>query len=174
MKRGAPLLGATLALASVGWSHASMEPARATAIRSFTISLHAPVDVALAAFGPTQESKWSPDWTPRFVVLSGPADDPDFAVFETGSEEHPTLWTLTQHDRQRHHIQYVSLQTDALHTVIDVDCATIGPGLTRATVTYRRTALRTDRNAAVEQFAQHFTSQADHWQDAMNRYLEGR
>jgi hypothetical protein len=165
---------ATLAVLSLASPHAAMEPERATASRSFTISLHAPVDAALAAFGPTQESKWAPDWAPRFITVSGPVDDPDFAVFETGSEEHPTLWTLTQHDRQRHHIQYVSVQADALHTVIDVDCATIGPGLTRATVTYRRTALRTVHNPAVEHFAEHFASQADHWQDAINRYLERR
>ena len=92
----------------------------ASAVRSITIGLHAPVDAALAAFGPTQESRWAPGWAPRFLMTTGPSDDPDSAVFETGAADKPTTWALTQHDRQNHRIQYVSVQPLALLTVIDV------------------------------------------------------
>jgi hypothetical protein len=145
-----------------------------TAERSITIALHASVDTALAAFGPTQESQWAPTWAPRFLATTGPSDDPDFAIFETGAVETPITWALTQHDRQHHHLQYVSVQPLALVTVIDVVCVPAGPDETRATITYRRTALRPAFDGAVDDFAAHFASQADHWQAAMNHYLEHR
>ena len=49
-----------------------------------------------------------------------------------------------------------------------------GPDETRATITYHRTALRAEFNVAIEDFVLHFTSQADHWQAAMNGYLQHR
>ena len=143
-------------------------------MRSVTIALHAPVDAALAAFGPTQESRWAPTWAPRVLSTTGPSEDPDSAVFETGPDSQPTIWALSQHDRQNHRIQYVNVQPGALVTVIEVTCVPTGPAETLATITYRRTALRTTFNSAVEDFARHFTSQADHWQAAMNAYLEHR
>lgn len=148
------------------------QSAPASATRQISITLRAPVDVALAAFGPAQESKWAPGWKPHYLSSSGPADDPDAAVFTTGTDERPTTWVMTAHDRAQHTIQYVSVLPGAVLTVIDIACVSKGARQTSATITYRRTALRPESTALVEDFANHFASQADHWQEALNRYLE--
>ena len=47
----------------------------------------------------------------------------------------------------------------------------MGKNHSRATVTYRRTALSQEADEGVEAFALHFPEQREHWQNAINRRL---
>jgi hypothetical protein len=145
-----------------------------SATRSLSIVLNAPIDECLAAFGPVEEQKWDPDFSPHFIVRTGPEEDPDYAVFSTDSEAGPATWVLSQHDRSKHSMQYVSVRPNLLVTVIDIHCVHADAARSRATVTYHRTSLASDSNQLVEQFAQHFGSQKSHWQDTMNAYFAKR
>jgi hypothetical protein len=145
-----------------------------SATRSLSFVLNAPVDECLAAFGPVEEQKWDPDFSPHFIVRTGPEGDPDYAVFATESAAGPATWVLSQHDRSMHSMQYVSVRPNLLVTVIDIHCVQADAARSRATVMYHRTALASDSNQLVEDFAHHFESQKTHWRDAMNAYFAKR
>ena len=171
------LIAATTMLAGV--HQARPEPAAPahspkSATRSLSLVLNAPLERCLAAFGPVEEQSWEPDFSPHFIVRTGSEEDPDYAVFTTMSEAGPATWVLSQHDRSKHFMQYVSVRPNLLVTVIDIHCVHADAARSHATVTYHRTALVSDSNQLVEEFAQHFESQKTHWQDTMNAYFAKR
>jgi hypothetical protein len=143
-----------------------------SAERSISLSLHADVPLALRAFGPAEERLWSPGWEPKFIFLQGGAADPDFAVFTITHGTSESFWTLSNHDRQRGTLQYVVFKPGEMLTVIDVRCVAAGEHLTRATVTYRKTALSPEANAQISHFSAHFTEEGNHWEQTIDRYLQ--
>lgn len=171
-----------LALALIGLSSVALEtrPALAQQITQpvaqpveaqFSFTVDAPLDRALALFGPVEETHWSPSFAPRFLALQGPADDPDFAVFETGEQSAPMTWVMAQHDRGSHVIEYVVLHGQAVAMTITIQCERLAAKSTRAIVSYRRVALASEGGPPAEEFRAHIQSQGPQWQQAINSYL---
>ena len=149
-------------------------PPLESAARSFRITLHADADRALRAFGPIEETRWAPEWQPEMFSSTGDRNDPDAAVFRIGHGSSESLWTLSRHDRQRRELQYVVVNAGKMVTVIDIRCSPIDARTTSAEVAYRKVALAAEHNADVRHFAEHFTDQRQHWEKAINAYLDKR
>lgn len=160
-----------LALLSAGYQTAPSGELQ-SAQRSFSIVLHADPERSLKAFGPAEEKRWAPEWDPKFISTEGDASDPDFAVFKIAHGASESIWTLASHDRQRGTLQYVVFNPGKMLTVIDVRCVSAGEHLTRATVTYRKTALAVETNSQVDHFAQHFADEREHWEESIDKYLQ--
>ena len=165
--------GLCLASAACG-AVVAQAPALDSAERSFRITLHADADRALRAFGPIEEARWSPEWHPQMMSAVGDRDDPDFAVFRIAHGTTDSLWTLSRHDRTRRELQYVVVNAGQMLTVIDIRCEALDPQTTSAEIRYRKVALAADHNGEVRHFADHFTDERPHWEQSINRYLDGR
>ena len=151
---------------------AAQAPQLLSARREIVITLQADPPTATPLFGPVMEKGWSPDWHPRFLYRTGPEDQPTFAVFETGSADTPTTWVLTTYDVPGGHLEYVNIRAGHMITVLDIRCSAGEKGTTTARIAYTRTALSPEANSQVEHFAQEFPSQAPHWEQALNSYIQ--
>jgi hypothetical protein len=112
---------------------------RVQAIRSFTIALNAPPDVATLPFGPVAEQGWDSDWRPRFVFPAVP-EDREGAVFTI---DHGSLqtWLLQTWDMRNHIVRYVAFDPGVKLSEITIRVSPQGAGRSQAVVTYRRTGL---------------------------------
>src|SRR5215467_9860841 len=131
-----------------------------SAARSFTINLHTNFDRAFESFGPVEEKKWSPEFSPTFIYRSGTDMHLDFAVFTTSHGAAPIIWVMSAHDRDRGFTQYVNVDPGKTVTVIEIQCVKVRAKQTRATITYRKTALEESSNITVRHFGEHFVEQA--------------
>jgi hypothetical protein len=118
-----------------------------------------------------KEQAWDPDWRPSFLYRTGSQEHPTFAVRTNGPADNQSIWAISEYDLTHRHIQYVSIRPGHLLTLINIRCAAIDRRTSRAEITYRRTALSEESNRTVEHFAQRFTSEARHWEQALNEYL---
>jgi hypothetical protein len=159
---------------AVGETPAAAPAPRPPIQAQFSIVLDAPIDRALAAFGPVQEGYWATGWSPRFLSRAGPDADPDYAVFQTGPDQAPMTWLLVRNDRNAHAISYVVMHGAEIAMSIDIQCDAVRPDQTRATVTYRRTALASAADVPAGEFETHIQGQGPHWQDAINAYLRSK
>ncbi len=166
------LLIAALGIVATLPSLAAQASPLESATRSFTITLHAGFDRAFESFGPVEEKNWSPEFDPAFIYRSGIDMHPDFAVFTTSHGAGQLLWVMSAHDRDRGFTQYVNVDSGKMVTVIEIQCVKVRADQTRATVTYRKTALAESSNVTVQHFAEHFAAQASHWEQAMNDYFD--
>lgn len=154
--------------------HHPPPPIYAHARRSFTISLHAPVREATAAFGALTEMRWSPHWHPHFLQPSPPAEV-EGAIFTVAASGKPDqVWVLQTWDLERHVVRYVAFDPGTKVTRIEIRVRALDASHSTASVTYDRTALGASGNAEVAEFARHFTSEGPEWETAINAYLAGR
>ena len=171
------LTGPLLALGGAPGARAGDAPAPlARETRTMHLSLHGDADVVFPLFGPVRESEWSPEWAPKFVHPSPPAQGPDGAVFTT--EDHsgsPSVWVMTDYDPVARRLRYV-----ILHPGIEVGELSIAvrPGKAKrestADVTYRFTALSDAGNDLIARWIEHFPHVAPHWEERINERLARR
>ncbi len=141
------------------------------AVRSIELALEAPARVATAAFGPVGEKDWAPEWSPRFAYPSEP-QDVEGAVFETGADADPAIWTLQTFDVAGGVVRYVVVEPGKTVTTIAIVVKPVSPHTSTATVTYAETGLGDAGDTHVEHFAAHFAAQRSHWEAALNAYFE--
>jgi hypothetical protein len=140
--------------------------------QSFTFDLPAPVEAATPLFGPVREREWSPEWAPRFLHPSEPVQRAG-AVFTTAGQGGTRLWVLTTYDPAAGHVAYVVNDPDFLLTEIEISVTPNGPRASRATVTYRRSALTGRANDQVEALTPAWAAeQARHWGAAIAAALK--
>ena len=140
--------------------------------RSFTLSLNAPPDVAIKAFGAVAEQGWDPDWHPRFIFPQEP-EDREGAVFNVGDEAHPQTWLYATWDMHDRVVRYVAFDPGEKISVITITVSPDGAGHSLANVHYQRTGLSLDGDTQIQRWADHFVDERPHWQSAINRYLAG-
>jgi len=136
---------------------------------SFTVSLDAAVADAAPLFGPVREGEWVPHWAPQFVHPPEGAqrDGVVFTMTTTGTGR-AQLWVLTEYDPVAGRIAYVVTEPGFLITEIRIRIVPDGAG-SRATVTYRRSALDQAANRLVDALdAEWAAAQTPHWQAAIN------
>ncbi|HZO92516.1 MAG TPA: hypothetical protein VFB22_02010 [Candidatus Baltobacteraceae bacterium] len=133
---------------------------------SITLHLHAGADAAFPLFDPVNETKWDPDWKPRFL---GDAIGEGLA-FVVADGDRRSTWLIDRYDARARTIAYVVFAPSTL-TRIHIDVLPDGDR-SIATVTYTRTALDDAGVEAVEHFVAQFPAQAPHWESAINGYLD--
>ena len=141
--------------------------------QSFTIRLHAPVADALPLFGPVREAEWAPHWEPKFLHQPR-GTQAEGAVFTVSAEHNSgSLWVLTEYDLEAGRIAYVTIIPDRVLTEIKIRVTPDGSRASRATVTYRKSALSADGNAVVNELTAAWAAhQPPHWEEAINKVLD--
>ncbi len=140
--------------------------------RSATITLKAPADKVFPLFEPVGEKAWAAGWDPRFVY---PHDEQTIegAVFTIEAESGlDTIWAISRYDRERHAIEYLTVNPDARVGRIRIEVADGRDGTSSATVTYTFTALTEQGNALNNSFTKHhYRYKMRWWEKAINHYL---
>jgi hypothetical protein len=158
-----------VALLLLGAVLAAIPPrAHEHASRSFTITLDAPIDRAMSAFGAIEEERWNPAWVPRFAYPA-PARDVSGAVFTT--EAPPAYWLLQLWDTRHHVVRYVAVDPGMMVSTFDIRLSQSSSTTSTAIVSENCTAVSAQGDKQVQRFAAHFTHQGPHWARAINAYL---
>lgn len=138
--------------------------------RTMTLALAGPADAAFPLFGPLREREWDPAWNPVFIAPDDGQSCAAGTVFVVGGASE-SVWVMTVYDPVRRQVRYVMLQPGIVTSEIAVDVAPAGAQSSRATVTYRRTALSEAGEAALDEFLRVWPSWAGQWEAAINAVI---
>jgi hypothetical protein len=134
----------------------------------FTITVHAPLEVAVGLFGAHGERAWAgKDWDPQFLHPV-PPEDRAGAIFRMPLRGRDRLWLTTVFDRAQGHVRHVYLLGDSSVTVIDIQLVPVDRENTTATVVYERTSLSPSADDDVRTLASGDAAQAPEWETAIN------
>ena len=139
--------------------------------QSFTIVLNGTVAEVTPLFGPVREAEWAPNWSPRFIQPAQGAQR-EGVVFTTTSDGRDRLWLLTTYDLRNGRVEYVVMTPAFTASEIKIRVLSDGERHSRATITYRRSALAPDGNTEVAKLDEHWAEQQRiHWETAINKAL---
>lgn len=141
--------------------------------RSAVIALNGAPGQVFPLFTPLGEYHWVPGWDPEFIYPpSGEAGAN--TVFATRHGDQPrTIWLTVTYDTDQHRAEYVNFTPDSHLSRITIQCQPDGAARTQAEVNY--TLVATGPHGLVELAklsAEAFASRMQHWQHAINYYLE--
>lgn len=133
-----------LALTTAPAQTTSMNPTTpppAHTVNTFRFQLSAPLARVAPLFGPEGERCWAgKHWDPHFLYPQ-PARDTEGAVFTVQHGPHSSVWVNTVFDLTRGRMQYVSVISGVVLSVIDVHLTAMDSSRTAVEVTYARTAI---------------------------------
>ena len=167
-----PVIICPVWLAGVAGVAAVSVPALDQREQSFLIHLNASVAEVTPLFGPVREAEWAPGWKPQFIHPPTGAQR-EGAVFTTDTG-HGTkcLWLLTAYQPNDGRVEYVVVVPGYIAKQIGIRVVSDGANRSRATISYRCSALGPKGNQEVAklgtQWAEH---QQTHWQTAVNALL---
>jgi hypothetical protein len=165
----AALAGALLSLAFGGVVGAGETPA-VSGSAVLKLELAGPADAAFPLFDPVNESRWSPDWSPRF--LAAPPRVAAGLVFVTTSHSgKPTVWLLDRYDAASRTMRYVAFKAGRTLSLLDISVQPRGTRACEATIRHVQTALDSSANDDVRESAREFPSERSHWEAALNSVL---
>ena len=136
---------------------------------SFRITLNAPPDRAIRAFGSVAEQVWDPDWHPNYIFPAEPKDC-EGAVFSVDSGNIQT-WLLQTWDMHNRVVRYIAFDPGVKLSEITIRVSPLDQRHSDAQVTYKRTGLSTTGDKQIAHWAAHFASEAPQWAAAINGYL---
>lgn len=137
----------------------------------FSLTVPASPDVAVELFGAHGERAWAGEgWNPIFLHPV-PAEDRAGAVFLLEEGERRRVGITTLFDRARGQVRHVFVLGDTCVTVIDIGLVPLGPGATRVTVAYERTALRPGAESEVRELASRDAAQGPEWEADIEKAL---
>lgn len=140
--------------------------------RSFTFDLPAAVADATPLFGPVREQEWAPEWAPQFLHPAEGAQR-EGVVFTTVGHGGTRLWVLTEYDPGAGRVAYIVTDPGVLVTEIKISVVATDKQASRATVTYRRSALTEGANEQVRALTPDWAAeQAHHWGAAISAALK--
>ena len=140
--------------------------------QSFTIVLQGSVADVTPLFGPVREAEWALSWAPRFLHPAN-GGQRDGAVFMTASSNgKERLWLLTAYDEKKGRVEYVFVTPGFTANEIKIQVIPDGEKQSRATITYRHSALAPEGNEEVARLDAHWAEQQRvHWESAINAAL---
>lgn len=168
------LLIATLDATAVGGGRQvlSPNPGLRREARAISFILNAPPDSSFTLFGPLEERKWAPHWSPRFVYPNDGSQTPDGAVFYTkGAASRETIWVMKTYDPVKREIEYVFVTPGHLAGELHIAVTPVAGGRSQAMIAYRFTALSETGNAFIAHWVAEFPNEGPHWAAAINNYL---
>lgn len=130
-----------------------------------------PPEQAFIFFTPRGEEAWATGWQPRFHAPATDDSQPG-TTFEIARHGPVSTWVVVHREPGRL-IEYAWLVPGERAAVVSVALGAGADGLTRATVTYRMTALVPEANREVEAFATSYREFLDYWQSAIAASLRG-
>jgi hypothetical protein len=144
--------------------------------RSASIVLEAPIARVFPLFGIIREKEWSPGWSPTPIFpLSG--EMAEGSVYRTPGHVHgepPLTWVVSRFDTASAHLTYLVTAADRIVS-IDIQCAQLTGGWTRATITYSLTGLTVEGNAICHHLlGKLFAHGLQDWQAPINELLMGK
>jgi len=140
--------------------------------QSFTIVLQGSVADVTPLFGPVREAEWAPSWAPRFLhpANGGQRDGAVFTTASTNGKER--LWLLTAYEEKKGRVEYVFVTPGFTANEIKIQVMPDGEKQSRATITYRHSALAPEGNEEVAKLdADWAEQQRVHWETAINETL---
>jgi hypothetical protein len=151
------------------------EPGTATVeqgAQSFTIALNGSVADVTPLFGPVREAEWAPDWSPRFIHPAQGVQREGVVFTTTSGDGRDRLWLLTTYDLRNGRVEYVVITPAFTASEIKIHVLSDGERHSRATITYRRSALAPQGNTEVAKLDAHWAEQQRiHWETAINEAL---
>jgi hypothetical protein len=144
------------------------------ATRTMSLDLPGSADAAFPLFGPVDEAKWSPGWSPRFIAPLPGAQSPDGAVFTTGEADSPIVWVMTDFDPAQHIVRYVYVRPEKVAVQLWISVSAVSPQASRAEVTYRYTLLGPGGRDAIQHFIAAFPNFKQHWEEHVGAALTGQ
>jgi hypothetical protein len=140
--------------------------------QSFTIVLNGSVADVTPLFGPLREAEWAPDWSPRFVHPAQGAQREGVVFITTSAHGKGRVWLLTTYDVKNGRVEYVVMTPAFTANEIKVRVVPDGEQRSKATITYRRSALAPEGNEDVAKLDAHWAEeQRIHWETAINEAL---
>ena len=140
--------------------------------QSFTIGLNGPVADVTPLFGPVHEAEWAPDWSPRFIHPAQGVQREGVVFTTTSGDGRDRLWLLTTYDLRNGRVEYVVITPAFTLSEIKIRVLSDGERHSRATITYRRSALAPEGNTEVAKLDAHWAEQQRiHWETAINEAL---
>ena len=142
--------------------------------QSFTIGLNGSVADVTPLFGPVREAEWAPDWSPRFIHPAQGVQREGVVFTTTSGDGRDRLWLLTTYDLRNGRVEYVVITPAFTASDIKIRVLSDGERHSRATITYRRSALAPEGNTEVAKLDTHWAEQQRiHWETAINGALKG-
>lgn len=140
--------------------------------QSFTIGLNGSVADVTPLFGPVREAEWAPGWSPRFIHPAQGVQREGVVFTTTSGDGRDRLWLLTTYDLRNGRVEYVVITPAFTASEIKIRVLSDGERHSRATITYRRSALAPDGNTEVAKLDAHWAQQQRiHWETAINGVL---
>lgn len=140
--------------------------------QSFTIGLNGSVADVTPLFGPIREAEWAPGWSPRFIHPAQGVQREGVVFTTTSGDGRDRLWLLTTYDLRNGRVEYVVITPAFTASEIKIRVLSDGERHSRATITYRRSALAPDGNTEVAKLDAHWAQQQRiHWETAINGVL---
>lgn len=132
-----------------------------------SILLHGGMDRVWPLFDPINESKWAAAWDPRILFPANRTVQEGMVL-----RVHGTTWVVTRYDAENHHITYTVSHPEKVF-MIDVQCESPRPDITKATVTYDYVGLSETGNELIQASSKRmFANDLKDWQRMINHYLE--
>src|SRR5215472_11014299 len=140
--------------------------------QSFTIVLKGSVADVTPLFGPLREAEWAPSWTPRFIHPAEGAQREGVVFTTTSANGKERVWLLTAYDVKKGRVEYVFVTPASTANEIKIQVLPDGEKESKATVTYRHSALVPEGNKEVAKLDAHWGErQSVHWERAINAVL---
>jgi hypothetical protein len=140
--------------------------------QSFTIGLNGSVADVTPLFGPVREAEWAPDWSPRFIHPAQGVQREGVVFTTISGDGRNRLWLLTTYDLRNGRVEYVVITPAFTAAEIKIRVLSDGERHSRATITYRRSALAPEGNIEVAKLDAHWAEQQRiHWETAINGAL---
>jgi hypothetical protein len=136
----------------------------------FEFTLGAPYSRVAPLFGALAEQNWDPEWKPRFLYPTPPADR-EGAVFRVERPGQSSVWVNTLFDLATGRVQYVYVVDGVMATRIDIRLTREGDAATHVVVAYERTALEDAAAAHVRSLAKSDAGNGPEWKAAIEAYL---
>ena len=140
--------------------------------QSFTIGLNGSVADVTPLFGPVREAEWAPDWSPRFIYPAQGVQREGVVFTTSRGHGSDRLCLLTTYDVGNGRVEYVVVTPAFTANEIKIRVVPDGEQHSKATITYRRSALAPEGNDEVAKLDAHWAErQRSHWETAINEAL---
>ena len=140
--------------------------------QSFTIVLSGSVADVTPLFAPVREAEWAPSWKPRFIHPSEGGQREGAVFLTTSADGKERLWLLTAYDMKEGRVDYVFVTPGFTANEIKIQVVPDGEKQSKATITYRHSALAPKGNEEVGKLDAHWAEQQRvHWETAINAAL---
>lgn len=139
-----------------------------------TIEIQAPVSDVFELFSPEGERHWVPGWNPELLHPPGETWQRGL-IFRTQEEKGPAIWVVTLLDRQAHDVEYHRVERDRYVARVAVNCASVAPQATVASVVYEFIGLTEAGNQEIDAMRDaDYAEKMQRWRGWIDAHLNRR